>query len=95
MEWPGIPLPDWPDGDWDGAVDAGSDEKVFRLSEARIARRVKAAARAADLPRLGEFQLRQRADGHGPAHGDAARDVGAPSPAQLSPPALLPPCICP
>ena len=28
MEWPRIPLPDWPDGDQDGAVDAGSDEKV-------------------------------------------------------------------
>ena len=58
-------------------MDAGSDEKVFGLSEAQIARRVKAATCAADLPRLGEFQLPQRADGHGPAHGDAARDVGA------------------
>ena len=57
-------------------MDAGSDEKVFGLSEAQIARRVKAATCAADLPRLGEFQLPQRADGHGPAHGDAARDVG-------------------
>ena len=41
----------------------GSDENVFGLSEAQIARWVKAAARAADLPRLREFQRPQRAAG--------------------------------
>ena len=44
-------------------MDAGNDENVFGLSESQIARRVKAAARAADLPRLGEFQRPQRAAG--------------------------------
>ena len=34
-------------------MDAGSDENVFGLSESQIARRVKAAARAADLPPAG------------------------------------------
>ena len=29
MEWPRIPLLDWPDGDQDGAVDTGSNENVF------------------------------------------------------------------
>ena len=44
-------------------MDAGSDENVFGLSESQIPRRVKAAARAADLPRLREFQRPQRAAG--------------------------------
>ena len=34
-------------------MDAVSDEKVFGLSESQIARRVKAAARATDLPPAG------------------------------------------
>ena len=48
-------------------MDAGNDENVFGLSEAQIARWVKAAARAADLPRLREFQRPQRAGEHAPA----------------------------
>ena len=42
-------------------MDAGDYQNVFGLSEAQIARRVKAAVRASDLPQLGEFQRSQRA----------------------------------
>ena len=63
-------------------MDAGGGQNVFGLSEAQIARLVKTAVRAADLPRLGEFQRSQRAS---MVQRDAAR-----APAQSPSPALLP-----
>ena len=56
-------------------VGVAHSEKVFGLSGSEIARRVKAAARTADLPRLGEFS------GHSGRVGMASRMAqnGAPT----------------
>ena len=67
-------------------MDAASDENVFGLSESQIAWRVKAAARATDLSRLGALQRPQRV---GTAQRMVTPHEMSGSRAQLLPPALL------